>query len=444
MTLLEIRLDEWSTLEPGRSGSGPLVGRRLDGPDSRRLAKELRQARLLDIEELASGLRVRSFSHVGRVRLGDIVVTIEPKLGPEALLALFRYAYGLRNLRLFETSPFDTSGRMLQDLLAAQLLAEMNELLERGLARRYVERTERLSAPRGRIDFLALARTGTPTVDLLCSHHPRSADHLLNRVLGAGVGLAAEIANDVALRLSLRRLETRLKVEVAPVALSHAILAEARRGMNRLVSAYEPALRLTEILHAGSSASLDADDGVRVPGFLFDMNRFFQALVSRWLRDHLDDFVVRDEQALAGMMRYVPGKNPRQRRAPTPRPDFLVLRGTKPLALLDAKYRDLWSHDLPREMLYQLGIYALSHVGEGTAAIIYPTTATGASESVIEIREAVGGATSGYVALRPMVLPKLVELLSDDRWTAARRAVARELAFGAQGHPASVAARMTA
>ncbi|WP_437589069.1 McrC family protein [Sorangium sp. So ce1000] len=436
MTLLEIRLREWSTIEPGSAGSEPLAGRRLDGPDSRRLAEELRQARLLDIEELASGLRVRSFSHVGRVRVGDIVVTIEPKLEPGALLDLFRYAYGLRNLRLFAPSPSDASGRLLQDLLVTQLLAEMNELLERGLARRYVERTERLSAPRGRLDFLALARTGTPRVDLMCSHHPRSADHLLNRVLGAGVALAAKIAEDAALRLSLRRLQARLGVEIAPVALSRGILAEARRGMNRLVSAYEPALRLTELLYAGCSASLDADDSVRVPGFLFDMNRFFQALVSRWLRDHLDDFVVRDERALRGMMRYAPGKNPRQRRAPTPRPDFLVLRGTKPLVLLDAKYRDLWSHDLPREMLYQLGMYALSHVGEGTAAIIYPTAASGALESVIEIHEAAGGTTAGYVALRPMVLPRLVELLADDRSGAARRALAWELAFGAPRHDA--------
>lgn len=435
MTAVEIRLREWSTIGPGERGSGPLAGRRLDGAESRRIAEHLRRSRRVEIEELAGGLRVRSFSHVGRVRLGDIVLTIEPKLGPEPLLALLRYAYRLRDLSLEGASPFGASGRILQDLLAAQLLAEMTEVVDRGLPRRYVERTERLSNPRGRIDFLALARSGIPTVELTCSHRPRSADHLLNRVLAAGVALAADVANDTALRLSLRRLHTRLATEIPPVALSHAVLGDVRMGMDRLVSACDPALQLTELLFAGHSASLDADDSLSIPGFLFDMNRFFQALVSRWLHDNLDDFVVKDEHALRGMMRYLPGKNPRKRRAPMPRPDFLVLRGAKPIVLLDAKYRDLWGRELPREMLYQLGVYALSRVGEGTAAIIYPTTSIGASESIIEIRDTVTGDTSGYVALRPMVLPELVELLADDRKVAARRAMARKLAFGSHGTP---------
>src|SRR5437588_4043406 len=56
--------------------------------------------------------------------------------------------------------------------------------------------------------------------------------------------------------------------------------------------------------------------------FLFDMNRFFRALVGRLLRDHLPDVDVSDEHSLAGMMRYLPHLNPRGRRARTPRPDF--------------------------------------------------------------------------------------------------------------------------
>lgn len=438
MTPVEIRLREWSTIGPGKSGSGPLAGRRLDSAESRDIAEHLRRSRMVEIEELAGGLRVRSFSYVGRIRLGDIVLTIEPKLGPEPLLTLLRYAYRLRDLSLFDESSFGASARILQDLLAAQLLAEMTELVDRGLPRRYVERTERLSTPRGRIDFLALARSGTPTIELACAHHPRSGDHLLNRVLTAGVALAGDVANDSALRLSLRRLHARLVTEIPSVALSRAVLADAWRGMNRLTSACEPALQLTELLFAGGSASLEAGDAVSIPGFLFDMNRFFQALVSRWLHDHLDDFVVKDEHALRGMMRYLPGKNPRRRRDPMPRPDFLVLRGTKPMALLDAKYRDLWRRELPREMLYQLGVYALSRVGEGTAAILYPTTFLGASESIIEIRDTMTGDTLGRVALRPMVLPELVALLADNGAVDARRALARSLAFGVRGSDATL------
>jgi 5-methylcytosine-specific restriction enzyme subunit McrC len=71
------------------------------------------------------------------------------------------------------------------------------------------------------------------------------------------------------------------------------------------------------------------------------------------------------------MIAYVPGRKPRRHPAPTPRPDFVVMRGPKAVAVLDAKYRDLWEHPLPRDILYQLAIYAMIHEG-ATSAILYP------------------------------------------------------------------------
>ncbi len=45
---------------------------------------------------------IRSFSHVGRVQLGDLVITVIPKLDQGSLLYLLRYTYGFRNLRLLD------------------------------------------------------------------------------------------------------------------------------------------------------------------------------------------------------------------------------------------------------------------------------------------------------------------------------------------------------
>jgi 5-methylcytosine-specific restriction enzyme subunit McrC len=424
--MIEVRLREWSTAPPDEGSA--LAGGRLDGAEERRLTEELARAGRLTIEELAAGLRVTSTSFVGRLQIGSLVVTIEPKLAKEPLLALVRYAYGLRDVVREGTTSFATSGALLPDLLAAQLLGEITELLARGLPRRYVERSEELSLPRGRIDVAALARRATPSMTLPCRHHPRSADHPLLQIVKAGLELAAEMASDRPLRIALRRLADRLGLEVESVPLTRVGLIRVQRGLTRLEAAAEPTLELIGLILDGQAITLDDETTVRLPGFLFDMNRFFQALVGRWLREHLPDCHVIDERALTGLLRYAPDANPKGRRAPAPRPDFAVARKHRKTVLLDAKYRDLWEKALPREMLYQLAMYATSGAGEDVAVILYPTENDHATEARVEIRDVVGGGARGGVALRPVALPRLAGLIEGE--FEERSAEARRLAFG--------------
>src|ERR1035441_6769795 len=106
------------------------------------------------------------------------------------------------------------------------------------------------------------------------------------------------------------------------------------------------------------------------------------------------------------------------------------------LAVLDAKYRDLWELSLPREMLYQLALYALAREEScREAVILYPTLKESAKEQVIAIeRFSASFQHKPRITLRPVNLLQLDRLISDSAHDAEsakqRKSWATLLAFG--------------
>lgn len=383
------------------------------------------------LRALGDDVELHARAHVGRVQLGRLTVTVLPKVADRILLRLLAYAYGLGDIKLFEDTHY-ARGALLQDLLCEQLRHQVTDLLDRGLERRYRRIALDLSSPRGRLDVATLARR-MPLLraDLPCIDHTRSLDHILHRVLLAGLRLAGQIARDSELRAQLRELAARLGEDVARVPLTRAQLDAAQRGLHRLVEHYRPVLRLVELLHAGGGFEVQGhDDPIAAPGFLFDMNRFFQALVLQLLREHLPGCEVETERPLHGLYRLT-GPSLPGRRAPLPRPDFTVTEAGR-TALLDAKYRDLSRTPLPREMLYQLTVYAASRGPGGTAAIIYPCADQPAlAEERIDLLDPHAAGPRATVYLRPLALSELAESLAvGDTGRLGRLATARTLAFG--------------
>ncbi len=435
MNPVAVTLSEWETLRPD-SGS-PLAGWSFDrNPQARKLAEQLTAFGRIEVLELLRGLQLRAGSFVGRFALGDLTVTVHPKLANAPFLNLLRYAYGLRNLDLHEPVASAAARWSFQDLLVHQLIAETQELLARGIHREYARTFDELGSPRGRVVFNRLAgNLAAARATLPCIHYPRSEDIILNQVVLGGLVFATRLVADDELQVRLRRLISLLSNSVRVRRLNQTLLDLALRQMDRRTSAYRAPLMIISLLLQDYGSSWGSPiTALLLRGFLFDMNRFFQALVSRFLHDYLQNYAIQDQHTLNDLFSYDATRNPHGKKAPIQKPDFVVMRSGRIVAMLDAKYRELWEKPLPREMLYQVGLYALSQENQRREAVIlYPTLSSTAVDQAILIHGPVTGEVRAEVVLRPVNLLQLDHLLRDkSRQSETRkRTLAYRLAFGA-------------
>jgi 5-methylcytosine-specific restriction enzyme subunit McrC len=417
-----IQLAEWSTVGP--SEIPELRGTSLrDDQHARRLADSIRD--WLDIREGYDGLLVTSTSWVGTVDIGVLRIVIKPKLPALPLASLLRYAYGLRDVGVFDESRAPMVADSFQDLLILLLTTEVEELQHRGLARHYVRCTERLSSPRGRILVGDLVRSGgSAEATLPCEYFERSADWLLNQTVRAGLELAAVLTIDSELRRRVKLLAHFFGDIGEAIRIDSRLLERAERGLTRLTLAYAPAMKLIRLLFDHQGPELQGTENVRrVPGFLFNMNAFFQKLLSRFLHENLVDRCIQDERQLRQLFSFAHQKNPKQRNVPSPRPDFALLQDSSVLGYLDAKYRDIWSVGIPAEWIYQLSIYALASPTR-TSVLLYASMADDASDEELLIRSP--GLDSpqprASVVMRPVKMLRLTRLVAPQAYSASRGA----------------------
>jgi 5-methylcytosine-specific restriction enzyme subunit McrC len=361
---------------------------------------------------------------------------VEPKLEGMPLTQLLRYAYDLHDLDLVDHTVADVAKEGILEMLLAMLVTEVERLLVAGISSRYVRIEESLASPRGAIVLNEVARRGgVREARLPCRHHVRDADWHLNRIVRSGLDLAASLAASTSLRQKLWLLVKRMD-DVQPLAhlrTSEVLRAEAE--LTRLTASYQPTLTLIRLLLDSEGLTFDPKDKCStLPGFLFDMNTFFQRLLSRFLRENLDGLRIADEKKIRGVLEYASGANPQQLRAPSPRPDYALFQRTRLLAYLDAKYRDIWQRRLPAKWLYQLSIYAIASPAR-VSVLLYPAHGSTASDARIVVRQPldVPGRQEASVVVRPVDLHRLAGLLSQgasqqsDRSTFANQLVAVSL-----------------
>lgn len=300
---------------------------------------------------------VAAGSKVGVVRVGDLQVTVRPKIPVHRLLFLVGYA---RRPMMWRDLPVDLDRDLdLPDALAQAFVYWAGRALEQGLLQGYRTVEDALPVLRGRVRVgEQISRRMGMALPLEVTYDDFTVDIAENQLLlAATCRLLAMPRVSAVSRHALRRLRLLLS-DVSPLARGAVV---PRWISSRLNTRYQPALQLADLILAGNSFEQRIGD-LRVTGFVFDMWKIFEDFVCVALREAMATY--------GGRTRLQRSLYLDVAELVTMRPDFLWSGRDGRQVVVDAKYKAQKPEGFPNADLYQLLAYC-TVLGVGDGHLVY-------------------------------------------------------------------------
>lgn len=324
--------------------------------------------RVLRVRASSQGWVVQPSSrYAGLIHVGSTAFYIAPPVPLVTFLGMVLLAEGLDQITDDErVAAIESHIRppTIMQILAALLVLETERLAAGHIAQGYIQRRDRLSVIRGRPVF-SPERPRPPDGHIRCDYWIQSTDIPANQVLVAGLTAASQWLVEGSWA---RRCRTQRFVWSGLAEFKYptpALVSTAHRSLNRLTSHYGSALRLAEALFLGwDPLAVLVTREEALPAPVFDMASLFERLVERLtgILAATHGLQVEPQITHGGAIRDARGDVYRRIR-----PDLLVNRSGRPVAVLDAKFKPRYAAGGPsigtrnrvtREDLFQLFFYA--------------------------------------------------------------------------------------
>ncbi|RWD29866.1 MAG: restriction endonuclease [Mesorhizobium sp.] len=314
----------------------------------------------------------------GVIQTPQVAIELLPKIerGPQApedmrglLVAMLARAGELGPKRVGQADLGQQHIHLL-DVFIEDFCDQVKASLRDGAIARYLERTENLSAIRGRLELTQHLRTNAfDRSRLLCRFDERSIDNAYNRALKAVLRMLHGQAMSARTRAIVASFLHRFD-EVADVRIR--INDINALPLDRTIRHWQPAFRNASRLLAGLFPDVRAGDASG-SALLFNMERLFETVLGLRIR--------RECRAIAGHRLSVELQGPTVSLATSGfqlRPDITVTHGNAVEAILDAKWKrldtDKPNSGVPSADAYQMNTYADRYRCK-RLALIYPATA---------------------------------------------------------------------
>lgn len=373
----------------------------------------LKEEKRLAIEFNDSELSIRTYQYIGVIQFGSLKIIIEPKiegLTTSDIIKLLFYAHNLENISIINRTSFSNLKLSLLDLVIFTFIEEVNQIIKE-LTKDYTLNKETLTYIRGRIDFnqlisnCLLLHKGIP-----CIYYKHSENVILNQILLSGIRFCYKLTQSPKNKQDLRSLMKYFDGNISDSDLSGRLFKTAYDSINRSNIYYRTAIRLLELLYENFGFNLKEGE-LTGPGFLFNMERFFQDVLAKFFTQFLPYRTFKHEKEIPNVFSYL-DKDMTKKIERSIRPDYTITY-TEPkpgFIYFDAKYMDLWVKSIPIGIIYQLGFYSLlSHPKYNRSFILYPTQDKKAVDKKIRINLDEKLKDPHYIIARPVDLKEIYE-----------------------------------
>ena len=286
-------------------------------------------------------------SHVGALEVGNLSVSIRPKLPIGRVLYLASYAMEEIDFRQ-ERFDFEDATSLVEVLIPA-LVAAANRAFARGLLHGYRTEEESLHTVRGRIRISEQIRQRFGiSVPIEVRYDEFTDDVLANRLVKAATARLGQLRIRPESRRGLASVAARLE-NVSLVQFAPNAVPKVR--FDRLNGHYREVVTLARLILRHATIETERG-GVRATGFLMDMNVVFQEFVTRALRKSLGESerTFRSDKGIRSITLDKDGEIPLK-------PDLSWWNGQTCTFVGDAKYKNVEDRPVPNADLYQLLAY---------------------------------------------------------------------------------------
>jgi len=332
-----------------------------------KVAETLSDSGFLKLRQVASGLIVETGSYIGGVKLDSANIVIRPKFTSDRMLfKMFAYSLELEDITFLDDYvDFPATKGWITDLLVMCLVKEIDNILLKGLLRRYKEQEENLTSLRGKIDFNRLAgQYARGAVSIPCRFEGFSTDILENRILLATLNLVFSWLSSPPLLSRVSYLIELLSEEARSDFPLDRMFEDLERKEDRLGNYYRRALYLCHLIYQATAFTFRGNGIADYQAFLFDMNSLFEKFIYRILKDCAPfDYQIKYQKGIGGY--YESGG----KRSSSLIPDFQTYYHNQRVCVADAKYKLYEDRRVDSVDLYQLTAYKLA--GNTEDVVIY-------------------------------------------------------------------------